>query len=54
MIPILYSSADISEKESEMIHEVVYGFYQFLLRHPQYFCSFDEYTTLEESTKHLV
>lgn len=54
MIPILYSSADISERESELIHEVILSLYQFLLRHPQYFCSFDEYTSLEESTKNLV
>ncbi|CBK24514.2 uncharacterized protein [Blastocystis hominis] len=54
MLPILYSSADISEKESEQIHEVVFSLYQFLLRHPQYFCSFDEYTSLEESIKNLV
>ena len=53
MIPIMYSSTDISERESEMIHEVMMELYQFLLRHPHYFCSLEDYTTPEESIKHL-
>ena len=53
MIPMMYSSTDLSERESEMIHEVMMGLYQFLLRHPTYFCNLEEYTTLDESIKHL-
>ena len=53
MIPMMYSSTDLSERESEMIHEVMMGLYQFLLRHPSYFCNLEEYTTLDESIKRL-
>ena len=53
IIPMLYTSSELSQSETQYVHDVVLLLLDFLLRHSQYFCSFDEYVSSEQVIKSL-
>ena len=53
IIPMLYTASELSQSETQYVHDVLLLLLDFLLRHSQYFCSFDDYVSSEQVIQSL-
>lgn len=53
IVPMLYNTSELSQNETQYVHDVLLLLLDFLLRHSEYFCSFDEYVSSEQVIESL-
>ncbi|OAO16876.1 histone acetylase complex subunit [Blastocystis sp. ATCC 50177/Nand II] len=53
IVPMLYSTSELSQNETQYVHDVLSLLFDFLLRHSEYFCPFDEYVSSEQVIESL-
>ena len=53
IVPMLYSTSELSQNETQYVHDVLLLLLDFLLRHSEYFCPFDEYVSSEQVIESL-
>ena len=53
IIPSLYSVSELSERDISFVHEHLFHLLKFLMYHPEFFCSMDDYCSKEICVKRI-